>query len=70
MLLLHSLAHHIDAKKRSKKKRMWVKDWISRRSDVHPLYKEIEETDPVRFHQAFRMYPDMFDHLLSRFVVN
>jgi hypothetical protein len=67
LVVLHRFANYLDSKKHPKK-RLWVKNWISKRgADAIPLYKEIEETDPEKFFQAFRMYPDVFDLLLSRF---
>jgi hypothetical protein len=67
LIVLQRFANYLDSKK-CPKKRIWIKKWISKRgANAIPLYKEIEETDRKKFFQAFRMYPDAFGLLLSRF---
>ena len=53
-------------KKAKKKKRLWVRDWVSRRQQEVPLYTEIEAEDQDKFLTNFRLNPQDFGSLLSR----
>ena len=47
-------------------RRLWVRDWVARRENSIPLFKEIETEDKEKFFVDFRLYPDDFDKLLAR----
>ena len=51
---------------RIKRRRIWVKEWVSRRQIHVPLFKEIQHEDREKFLSNFRLYPEEFDQLLSR----
>ena len=53
-------------KAKKKKKRLWVRDWVSRRQQEVPLYTEIEAEDQDKFLTNFRLNPQDFGSLLSR----
>jgi hypothetical protein len=50
-----------------KKKRKWIRDWVARRGEYVPIYKEVETEDRTKFFGDFRMFPDEFDQLLTRY---
>jgi hypothetical protein len=49
------------------KRRVWVKDWIGRRKQHIPLFNELASEDKEKFFADFRLYPEDFDQLLSRY---
>ena len=51
---------------RPKKRRVWVKNWVARRTKDVPLFREIRLEDREKFLTDFRLYPEEFDLLLSR----
>ena len=56
-----------ELKKKRKKKRLWVRDWVGRRQQDVPLYSEIEAEDQGKFLVNFRLKPQDFANLLSRY---
>ena len=50
-----------------KKKRLWRRKWVSRRKKSVPLYHEITTEDREKFFANFRLYPEEFNQLLTRF---
>ena len=48
------------------KRRLWVRDWIAKRQDQVPVFKEVEVEDRVKFFTNFRLFPEDFDTLLTR----
>ena len=50
----------------TKEKRTWVRDWVARRGEDVPLYKEVATEDREKFFTDFRMYPENFNQLLGR----
>lgn len=55
-----------EAEERGRKKRLWVKEWVARRDDEVPLFREIRQEDRQKFLTDFRLYPEDFDKLLAR----
>lgn len=49
-----------------KKKRLWQRDWVARRGQIIPFFKEIEDEDPMKFLANFRMPIEVFEDLLER----
>jgi hypothetical protein len=47
-------------------RRIWVRDWIAKRKDDMPLFKEIATEDRDKFFTDFRLFPEHFEDLLSR----
>ena len=68
---LGSLAKKLqdEAHSKKKKKRLWVRDWVGRRQQEVPLYSEIEAEDQNKFLTNFRLNPQDFGNLLSRYKV-
>ena len=56
----------LEQNKGIKEKRLWVRDWVARRKEDVPLYKELATEDREKFFSDFRMYPESFDQLLAR----
>ena len=52
---------------RKKEKRLWRRKWVSRRKLKVPLYHEITMDDRPKFFANFRLYPEEFNQLLTRF---
>ena len=50
----------------NKKKRLWVRDWVSRRPQEVPLFGEVYKEDRSKFFMDFRMFPEDFEKLLLR----
>ena len=63
---LRELKRQLDRKKKKKQKKLWVREWVGRRNDHIPLYKEISAEDREKFFMNFRLYPEHVDVLLSR----
>ena len=72
LALLARLAEEVEEEEENgeprKKKRIWVKDWVSRRGLEVPLYREIREEDREKFKANFRISPEDFDVLLARYI--
>ena len=56
-----------EAEEPQRKKRLWVKKWVSRRDVEVPIFKEIQVEDRAKFLADFRLYPEDFDKLLARY---
>lgn len=55
-----------DGEKKKKKKRLWVRDWVGRRPNEVPIFREIHSEDEEKFFSDFRFYPRDFEKLLQR----
>ena len=50
----------------TKKKRIWARNWVLGRDPRNLIYLEFSREDPKKFHQCFRMSPELFDLLLGK----
>ncbi|GBO99314.1 hypothetical protein EVAR_564_1 [Eumeta japonica] len=56
---------------KKKRRRVWVRDWISRREDFGAsscLLKEMRQEDPDGYRNHLRMLTEKFDELLGKIV--
>ena len=66
ILLTRKHKKELEEKKiKNRKKRVWVKPWIEKRTIQNQLYLELEEDEPAKFRQCFRMSPKTFHKLLN-----
>jgi|FrelakmetLWP11LW_1041352.scaffolds.fasta_scaffold02406_1 hypothetical protein len=65
---LAALAEQLEEEEENanKKRRLWVRDWIAKRQDQVPVFKEVEVEDREKFFTNFRLFPEDFDTLLAR----
>ena len=55
-----------EEEKKQNRKRIWVREWIGRRPDEAILFSELQDEDPEKFRNDFRLFPEDFDKLLLR----
>ena len=58
---------HEKAESERPNRRKWVRDWIARRGEEIPLFKEIKGEDVDKFYADFRFMPTDFEVLLNRY---
>jgi len=54
-------------REQEKKRRIWVREWVGRRKEEAPLLVEVQNEDPEKFFSDFRLYPEDFEKLLTRY---